>query len=75
MGRGLLAAVVVACALAASASAFATRTPVYTVTVVGTMSTSSFVPAHVEDGCWVDAVSGVRTLAFKSTRSRAGHAT
>ena len=59
---------VVACALAASA--FATgRTPVYTVTVIGTMSTSSFVPAHVEDGCWVDAVTGVRTLAFKSTRS------
>src|SRR4051794_27073004 len=57
----------VACALTASASAG--RTPAYTVTVVGTMSTSSFVPAHMEDGCWVDAVSGVRTLAFKSTRS------
>src|SRR3954447_23891487 len=57
----------VACALTASASAG--RTPAYTVTVVGTMSTSSFVPAHSEDGCWVDAVSGVRTLAFKSTRS------
>lgn len=67
MGRGLLAAVLIACAL--TATAFATGAPVYTVTVVGTMSTSSFVPAHVEDGCWVDAVSGVRTLAFKSTRS------
>jgi hypothetical protein len=67
VGRGLLAAVVVACALAASASAG--RTPAYTVTVVGTLSTSSFVPAHVEDGCWVDAVSGVRTLTFRSTRS------
>ena len=33
------------------------------------MSTSSFVPAHEEEGCWVDAVSGVRTLAFKSTRA------
>jgi hypothetical protein len=67
VGRGLLAAVLVACALTATASAG--RAPVYSVTVVGTMSTSSFVPAHMEDGCWVDAVSGVRTLAFKSTRA------
>jgi hypothetical protein len=67
VGRGLLTAVVVACALAASASAG--RAPVYSMTVVGTVTTSSFVPAHVEDGCWVDAVSGVRTIAFKSTRT------
>jgi hypothetical protein len=67
VGRGLLTAVVVACALAASASA--SRAPVYSVTVAGTMSTSAFVPAHMVDNCWVDGVSGVRTIAFRSTRT------
>ena len=68
MGRGLLAAVVIACALTSSASAG--RAPVYAVTVTGTMSTSAFVPAHTDEaGCWVDAVSGVRTITFRSTRT------
>jgi hypothetical protein len=60
----VLVAALLACAFAATASAG--RAPVYTVSVTGSLSTSAFVPPHVEDGCWVDGVSGTRTLSFRT---------
>ena len=71
MGWGRLAAVAAAFMLVCCAgTAGAVRAPVYSVTVVGSLTTSAFVPPHEDAmGCRHDGLSYSNVLKFTSSRA------